>query len=127
MGIIAQAQKDIAQITGDLNAFGVQMTMTSPDGSQSATFTGLHTKHHLGVDTDGNKINSRTVSMAFSEGNLMGANGNYPLRDSNGEVNLKQHLVTAADSTGNTKKYMVQSFMPDETVGFIIVILEDYV
>lgn len=123
MGLIAQAKADIESITSNLNEFGVSMKFTSP-GGETATITGLHTKHHLGIDTDGNAENTKKAHASFSEKFLL--NAGYPVRNSAGEVNLTGHKVEVADSTGVTKTYMVQQWFPDETLGHIVCILEDY-
>ena len=69
MSLIAQAKADIEQITYNQNEFGVLITFTAPDDS-TATVAGLHTKHHLGLDTDGNPVNSKNAHISFSEKNL---------------------------------------------------------
>jgi hypothetical protein len=125
MGIIARANLLIQRITSNLDGFGVALKMTAPNG-QVANITGLHTKTHLNVDSEGNVISTKQAKISFSEAVLMAANPLYPLRDSNGEVKLDKHLIDAVDSTGGLKHYEAQSWMPDETVGLIIVSLSDY-
>ena len=50
----------------------------------------------------------------------------YSIRDVSGEVNMKNHLVEIADSTGVLYKYKVSSFLPDEVLGMVVCILEAY-
>lgn len=123
MGLIEQARQDIADITQNLNDFGIQMVLTAPDAT-TATVTGLHTRHHLGVDTDGNMVNSRNVHVSISEAALI-ASG-YTYRNADNEVDLKNHRVTAADSSGEDRHYKITQWHQDETVGLIVIILGDY-
>jgi hypothetical protein len=51
---------------------------------------------------------------------------NYPVRSSSGIVNLAGHKVTVADSTGASVTYVVREWMPDETIGLILMILGDF-
>lgn len=121
MGLIDQARLDIAQITSNQDDFGVEIKLTAPDSTINI-ITGLHTKIHLGVSTDGTLVNSRKAHISFSELNLT----NYPLRNSRGEVDLRNHNLEVKDSTGIVKKYTIQQFFPDETIGLITCIVEDY-
>lgn len=123
MGLLDQIQKDIQRITTDQSGFGVQLTMKAPSG-EVVTFTGLHTKINMGVDDEGNIINSRRAHISFSE--KVVTDLGYPVRNSSGEVDLKNHLVIAKDSTGADCNYMFMSVMPDETIGLITAILEIY-
>jgi hypothetical protein len=125
MGIIARAIRDINRITGNLDGFGVAITLTAPTG-EIANITGLHSKTHLAVDTDGNAMSTKQARVSFSEQNLVTANPLYPFRNANGDVDLEKHLVDVADSTGVIKHYMVSKRMPDETVGLILIYLEEY-
>lgn len=123
MSLIAQAKADIERITANLGEFGVSMTFTSPLDVE-ATVTGLHTKHHLGVDTTGNIVNSRNAHISVSEKHLTDAD--YPVRNASGDVALVGHRVAVKDSTGITKNYVITQCMPDETVGLLLCILGDY-
>ena len=123
MGLRDQAKADIESITSNLNDFGILISFLAPT-LEVATITGIHSKHHLGIDTDGNMINSKKAHISFSEKFLVALN--YPVRDVKGEVNLKGHLVSVKDSTGILKNYIMQSWYPNETIGLITCILEDY-
>ena len=122
MSLIAQAKADIEQITYNQNEFGVLITFTAPDDS-TATVAGLHTKHHLGLDTDGNPVNSKNAHISFSEKNL--TDEGYVVRDANSEVSLIGHRVSVNDSTGSPKEYIIRETLPDETIGLIVCILGD--
>lgn len=123
MGLREQAKKDIEFITSNLNDFGIEMTFTAPT-DETAIITGLHTKHHLGVNTDGEIVNSKKAHVSFSEKFLTDLN--YPLRNANGEVDLKSHKVAVKDSTDIVKNYVISQWFPDETVGLIACILVDF-
>ncbi len=124
MSLTEQARKDIQRITSDLQAFGVTMTFTSPD-ADTASVVGLHTKHHLGIDDEtGAPINAKTASVSVAEKLLTDLS--YPVRNQNGEVSLDGHLVKVKDSTGSEKTYLCSEWFPDEKVGLIVVILQDY-
>jgi hypothetical protein len=123
MSLLDQIKKDIEDITGNPNEFGREIIFVAPDESM-ATVTGLHTKHHLGIDTDGNPVNSKNAHISISEYYL--ALQDYPVRNQAGEVNLKNHKVTVKDSTGNDCTYVIREWFPNETIGLITCILGDY-
>jgi hypothetical protein len=123
MSLVQQAILDAKRITSDVKGFGTQIILTAPT-SETATIIGRHVKHHLGIDTDGNMVNSKTASITFSESVLAGLN--YPLRNAGGEVNLKGHKVQVIDSTGTNCTYKCRQWFPDETIGLIVVVLDSF-
>lgn len=126
MSLLEQIRIDIQDITSNANEFGVELTLTAPNG-QTATLTGLHTKHHLGFDSDsGRDVNTKNAHVSFSEQALIDVNPAYPLRDANNEVHLREHKIKAKDSTGREWTYKVLSWFPDETVGLIVCVLNDW-
>lgn len=122
MSLIDTINSDIAKITSNNKEFGVSIELIAPT-LETITINGIHTKHHLGIDTDGNMVNSKKASIAFSESLLIAP---YPVRNTNKEVDLLNHLINVKDSTGIVKNYIVQQWFPDETIGLIVCILEDY-
>ena len=125
MNLIEQAAKDILAITSNsASGFGKTITLTTPDGATVLDITGLSTKHHIGYDTEGNSVNVKNAHVSFSESLLTAAS--YPVRNINGEVQLRGHKITTKDSTGIDKHYIITENFPDETVGFIVCILGDY-
>lgn len=124
MGLIEQAAIDLAIITSNGDDFGVDITFTSAFDSKVVTIKGYHNKIHLGVDGNGNVVHSKNATVAVSESLLL-AQG-YTVRNVSGEVGMKGDLVDVKDSTGVLKNYKVKSKMPDETVGLIVFVLEDY-
>ena len=122
MGLIEQAKADIKAITTNLDEFGVEMTFTPPSGF-SVTIAGLHKKIRTPFDTEGVLVNTTHASVSFSE-ELLTDQG-YTVRV-NGLVSLVNHKVQVKDSTGTLRTYKVKQAYPDETVGFIVAILDDF-
>jgi hypothetical protein len=123
MALLDDIRQDVLDITSDQDEFGVEIVFTAPNG-QTATVGGLHSKHHLGFDVNsGTDIKVKNAHISVSESLLVSAN--YPVRDSRGEVLLQNHQVRVKDSTGIVKKYVVQQWIPDETLGLILCILGD--
>lgn len=123
MSLIAQAQNDIKQITSNLDEFAVSLKLTNLI-NEEINIKGLHTKIHLGVDTDGNMVNAKKAHISFSEDNVLALG--FSIRNIKGEVDLRKWKVDVKDSTGIVKKYLIQQWFPDETIGLIVCILEDY-
>lgn len=126
MGLRDQSIIDTAYITGNLNDWGAVITLAAPNG-QTVVVSGIHTKHHLDVDTEGNIINSKKASISVSETNILLINPLYPIRNIKNEVDFNRHKISVADSTGLQCQYIMQSWYPDEHLGLITCILEDYV
>lgn len=123
MSLIAQAKADIAQITSNTDEFGVTIILYNTS-DEAVTIAGLHSKIHLAVDTDGNPVSAKQAHISFSE-SVVNAAG-VSIRNSNGEVDLKDYKVDVKDSTGLVKRYKISRWMPDETTGLISCYLEDY-
>lgn len=124
MGLAEQAILDAKAITSDaINGFGISILFMAPD-STTATINGLATKHHLGMDLDGNLVNSKKASIAVSESLLVDAG--YPVRNAKGEVYLKGHKVKWTDSSNALCEYVIREWFPDEAIGLIVCILGDF-
>lgn len=124
MGLLDQAIADAkAIVENTASGFGADITLTAPNGS-TISIKGLHTKHHLSVDADGNPINGKNASISFSEGSF--SESAYPLRNDAGQVSLRNHKVSVKDSTGTLCHYSIVQWYPDERVGLITCILSDY-
>lgn len=123
MSLIAQAQADIKQITSNLDEFAVDIKLINTL-NENIEIQGLHTKIHLGVDTDGNMVNAKKAHISFSEDNVLALG--FSIRNIKGEVDLRKWKVDVKDPTGIVKKYSIQQWFPDETIGLIVCILEDY-
>jgi hypothetical protein len=124
MGLIEQARADFEAFTSDsVNAFAVPITFSSPTGI-IVTVNGIHTKHHLGLSEEGEMVNAKKASLTVSEQLLTAQN--YPVRNSQGSVNLAGHQVKVADSTGTLCTYAIREWFPDEALGLITCILGDF-
>ena len=126
MSILDLAKADIKKITSDLNGFAVSMTFIAMDyDDTTATINGLHTKHHIGINPEtGAIINSLNAHISFTEALLTELG--YPVRNDNGEVAMRNHKVIVKDSTGIEKTYLIRENFPDETLGFIVLMLEAF-
>lgn len=131
MGLAEQSILDAEQITGNVNDFGVYVNMQAPNG-ETAAFVVSRTKHHFGLNDNGQEIATKKASIRLSENLVLEANPNYPLRITDtasehyGEVDLKDHLINVNDSTGIIKNYIAKTWLPDEFLGLIVVIMDDY-
>lgn len=123
MGLLEKAKQDIERITSNLDGFAAVITLTAPDDS-TVTVNGLHSKHHLGIDPEGNRVNTKNAHISISEKFLTDAS--YPVRNASGQVHLKKHRVSVKDSTGEVCEYVITEFFPNETIGLITCILGDY-
>lgn len=124
MSLIDAAKDDWQQFTSDTTTgFGTDITITTPDDVTSVDIAGLATKHHIGIDTEGELVNTKNAHISFSEKQLTDAS--YPVRDSDGEVALYGHKATWIDSTGTSVTYVIREWFPDETIGVILCILGD--
>jgi hypothetical protein len=122
MGLLEQARQDIKQVTTDKDSgFAVDITLTAPDNT-TVTVQGLHTKHHMALDEQGQRVNSKNASISIAEDLL----ADYPVRGGDGEVYMQGHLAAVKDSTGTICHYMVRQWFPDETLGLLVLILSDY-
>lgn len=104
--------------------FGVSMDFVAPT-SETATIMGWTSKHHVAFDTEGNQVNSKTANITLSEQDL--TNAGYPVRNNQGEVSMRNHLVYVKDSTQTISKYKVMQYYQDERLGLITLILSDFV
>jgi len=121
-GLIEKAKNDWQRFTSDPSGAGVDITFEAPT-AEIAEITGLATKHHIGLDTEGNPINTKNVHVSVSEQLLV--DEGYPVRV-NDEVSILNHIVSYKDSTGITKVYTIRETFPDETIGVITCILDDF-
>lgn len=119
MNIFERAGRDLRNITSNPDGSGEQIFLVWPDSSELELY-GIAAKHHLGIDTDGNQVNTKTAHISFSESIITDAGKSIR---TNGEVNLNRFKVRVKDSTGTEKSYIVRMHHPDETFGHIVCIL----
>lgn len=126
MGLLDDIKEDIADITSNSDdGYGVELTFTTQDDLNTAVINGLHTKHHLAIDAEtGKLVNTKNAHASFSEQLLV--DQGYPVRGTDGLVRMKGDRVAAKDSTGTVFTYIIREAYPDETIGFIVIILGEY-
>ena len=125
MGLLEKIKSDVHKILSNTNEFGVSLTFTSNDSPpDTCTIAGTTTKHRLATDREGAPYNGRNESCTVSEKSL--TDEDYPVRNADGEVDLKGHTVQFIDSTGINKTYKIESWYPDEKLGLIVCILGDF-
>ena len=122
MGLLNNAKSDWKRFSSDLNLFGVTITLVAPN-SETATVVGTATKHSIGIDENGQSVNTDNAHCTISEELIVEANASYPIRNAKGIVSMKKHEVKYNDANGTEKTYEVSETMPDETVGVITFIL----
>lgn len=117
-----RAKKAIERITSGKTS-SETITISTADDSISIAITGIHTKINLGVDQEGNIIQSKKAHISISEKIL--TDNNYPVRNTKGEVAISGHKIHVKDSTGIVQAYVIKTCTPDETVGLLTCILSD--
>jgi len=104
--------------------FQEDITITNITGDITLNITGFATKHHIGIDLDGNTVNTKNVHVCISELDLVASD--YPTRNERQEIDLFKHRISFKDSSGIVKNYVVKEVFPDETNGLIVLILGDF-
>lgn len=120
MGLLSQIKADAKIILGNQNDFAIPVRFIH--GAQDVTVNAIHTRHNLGIDTEGNRVNTPNAHVTVSEELLV--NAGYTVRI-NDEVRMVGHVVYATDSAGIERKYLIAQTFPDETIGTITCMLED--
>ena len=124
-GSIFQLAKRDAKKFITSGGFEETITLTTPSKDKTLSLTGFATKHHLSFDVEtGVPVNSKNAHVCISESDLV--LNSYPVRNAKGEIGLLKHFVSFPDSSGIIKNYRVRENFPDETLGLITLILEDY-
>lgn len=124
MGMIETAQAAVKRIRTDPNGFTKLIQFTAADGITTATIRGMSSVIHLGVDNQGEFVNTRKAHISFSESSL--SDTGYPVRDSNDVLILKGNRVGVIDSTGIIKQYIIREIYPDEALGLLVCMLGDF-
>lgn len=98
---------------------------TAPN-NVSVTVEAIHNKIGRKLDTaSGMIINTKNASVVVAESVLLAANANYPVRNSDEEVDMNGHFIDVADNSGVVKLYIVKETIPDEFLGLITLMLGD--
>lgn len=124
MNIIEQARRDVLRITTNPAEFGTPVFFTAPDTS-TAVIVARTNKHHLSIDPEtGGAVNAKKATLSIAEEALVLVG--YKVRNAKNVVDLKGHIVSWADSTGLSAKYIIRETWPDETLGLIVCVLGDF-
>lgn len=124
MGRIETAQAATKRIRQDPNGFTKSIQFTANDGVTTATIRGMSAVIHLGVDNQGEFVNTRKAHVSIVESSL--TDQGFPTRDQNNALTLKGNKVNVIDSTGQTEQYVVRENYPDEALGLIVCMLGDW-
>ena len=124
MGMIETAQAAVKRIRTDPNGFTKSLQFTAADGITMATIRGMSAVIHLGVDNQGEFVNTRKAHISFSESSL--SDTGFPVRDQNGTLIIKGNRVDVIDSTGEIEQYVIREIYPDEAVGLLVCMLGDF-
>ena len=122
--MIETAQAAVKRIRADPNGFTKSIQFTAADGITTATIRGMSSVIHLGVDNQGEFVNTRKAHISFSESSL--SDVGYPVRDSNDVLILKGNRVGVVDSTGVVEQYVIREIYPDEALGLLVCMLGDF-
>ena len=124
MSLIERAKKDLAAIsTNASSGFAVPITLIAPT-DETITFNGLYTEHNMGIDTDGNLMNTLNSHISFPR--TVFNDSVYPYII-DGVLQLKNHKVKVTDGTGTEQTYLINEVYPDNTLNFIVCILGAFV
>ena len=125
MALIDLARGHLKTITtNDAIGFSQDVTFTTPDGLTTVTVKALHTTHWNNFDAEGFKVSAKNSSVAVSEKVLNDLG--YVTRNASGLVFMEGHRVTAADSTGSNRTYIVSDRKPDSELGLLVLMLTDF-
>jgi len=119
--ILDLARRDSAFI---INAGGFETDITFTVGGNPVIVKGIATKHHIGYDDDGERVNTKNAQITVNESDLLAIG--ITTRGASGEVNITSNIISYADSTGNTSSYVITENYPNETFGHIVCMLGDY-
>ena len=103
--------------------FSVDIELTTPDKLTSYETSGLATKHHISINSEGLPINSKNAHVLLDEKELTELG--IQVRDLNGEVKLINYFVKVKDSSDVLREYVISENLPNETIGMIVCILSD--
>lgn len=104
--------------------YQVDITISNPDRSKTENITGWAVVHAISFDSDGNQVNTK-ISRATIDEELLVQKG-FTVRNAKGEVALLKFKVSFKDSSGEMRYFNVRENLPDQNLGLIMLILEDF-
>ena len=119
MDIYDRSYNAIKRISTNTNGAGSAITLINLEGGSCDIF-GTKSKHHLGIDNQGNSVNTKNSHMSFHISETIRTNFN--IRNSDGDIAIKgfKVILTHLGIVGN---YVITEFYPSETTGYIVCIL----
>jgi hypothetical protein len=124
MGAMGLAQRDTKRILTDGAGFAIPVLFTTPGGTITKTINAIPIKHSTAIDGYGATAIGKTARVNVSEEALNDAD--YPVRNDDTTIALKDHRVTWTDSSNIAYTYVIDRIMPSRTFGNIVCILGDY-
>lgn len=124
MGLLDRAKADYRKHVTSNTGAGVTITVTNPEGTITVEVVSVAMSRHLSVDLEGSPEGSKNTHICMIEATLN--EQGYVTRDSNAIVDMFNHKVSFADSTGVVKHHIIGQTFPDETLGLILCLLKDY-
>lgn len=122
-GDLLSKARSLAKKHGLQGGFSEDIKITSKDGLTVIDIKGLHTKHWMSFDTDGNTVNQKNAHILVSESDFP---EEIPTRNEDtGNVDLNGLKIEVMDSTEEVKNYVIIESYPSETFGLIACILGD--
>lgn len=122
--LLEAARRDIKKILSSKDGFGETITISNPSDGKTLIVEGLHSKHFIQFDSEGNPMNSKNAHISIIESDLIGAE--IETRKANGNIDIRHLVVSVSDSTGIQKTYCINENWPSETTGLIVCVLGDY-
>jgi hypothetical protein len=124
MGILDMIRNDARRYITDTDGFATTIHFQAPNGGMEVDIPGRSNKHHISFDQTGTPVNLLNASITISEKVLTDAG--YPVRNADNLVTLRGHRVSWTDSTGIAGTYSIKECFPDQSVGIIVCILNDF-
>lgn len=119
--LINRAKRDASKYVS--GGFSHDIVLETPEGS-TLSMKGLYVNHNTDYDTDSLPVNSQSVHVTISESDLI--SGNYPYKNSEGDVFLKEHLVSVNIDSESVLLFKIKEVQPDRLLKIIVLYLYDY-
>lgn len=102
--------------------FSEEIVFTTPDGLTTVTVRGLVSRHNLSINPEtGEAVNSLNAHVSVAESVLNDAG--YTTRDAKKRLSLSRHKVSWIDANSINRTYLIDSAMPSDTLGYIVITL----
>ncbi len=124
MSLLAQAIADAQRIVEDVTSgFGTLVTVTNPSGA-TAAISGLVSDVFESISPDtGVVVSGRQAQVTFSLSSL----ASLGVPSGTSSKNAKPWVLEFADAKGVSHVFKVVEARPDNTLGLIVCVLENYV